>query len=75
MGTIEGPFPVETTYTWQDAGPGRTRMTLQNKGQPSSFASVAAPMMSRAMARVNRKDLARLKQIIESQEAPLDRVG
>jgi len=70
MGTIEGPFPMETTYTWQDAGPGRTRMTLHNQGQPSGFATIASSIMSRAMSRANRRDLARLKQVIESLEAP-----
>ena len=68
MGTVEGPFPMETTYTWQDAGIDRTRMTLRNQGQPSGFARLAVPMMSQAMRRANRKDLARLKQIIEFQE-------
>src|SRR3954470_736663 len=41
MRTSEGPFPMETTYTWADAD-GGTRMTLRNRGEPSGFAKVAA---------------------------------
>ena len=67
MSTAEGPFPMETTYTWSDAGDGATRMTLRNRGEPSGFARVAGPMMARAVRRANRKDLARLKQILEDQ--------
>jgi uncharacterized membrane protein len=65
MRTAEGPFPMETTYTWEPAGPHATRMTLRNRGAPSGFASVGAPMMVVAMRRANRKDLARLKQMLE----------
>jgi uncharacterized membrane protein len=65
MASSDGPFPMETTYSWEDAGDG-TRMTLRNRGQPSGFSSVAAPLLERAMRRANRKDLARLKEVLEA---------
>ena len=65
MSTAEGPFPMETTYEWEDAGAGATRMTLRNRGEPSGFASVAAPLMARAMRRANEADLRRLKELLE----------
>ena len=65
MSTAEGPFPMETTYTWADAGVDATRMTLRNRGEPSGFAKVAAPLMAGAMRRANRKDLERLKSTLE----------
>jgi uncharacterized protein YndB with AHSA1/START domain len=68
MRTSDGPFPMETTYTWGPAGDGGTRMTLRNRGNPSGFARVAGPAMEKAMRRATTKDLARLKQILGSAE-------
>ena len=66
MSTSEGPFPMETTYAWSDAGDGATRMTLRNRGEPGGFKKIAGAAMARAMRRANEKDLARLKAILES---------
>jgi uncharacterized membrane protein len=66
MSTEEGPFPMETTYTWTDTPSGGTHMTLRNRGRPSGFARVGAPMMASAMRRANRKDLSRLKELLEA---------
>ena len=57
---------METTYTWQDAAGGGTTMTLRNRGGPSGFGKLAAPVMARAMRHANTKDLRRLKTILES---------
>jgi hypothetical protein len=65
MATAQGPFPMETTYAWEDAAPGTTKMTLRNRGQPSGFAAVAAPVMTLAMRRANEADLRRLKALLE----------
>ena len=67
MSTAEGPFPMETTYAWEDAPGGGTAMTLRNRGEPAGFARVAAPLMARVMARANRADLRRLKGILEAR--------
>jgi hypothetical protein len=61
MRTAEGPFPMETTYTWEPAGEERTRMTLRNRGEPRGFSRLAAPFMARAVRRANRRDLAALE--------------
>ena len=66
MSTSEGPFPMETTYAWTDAPSGGTRMTLTNRGEPAGFRGIAAPVIAVAMRRANRKDLQRLKAILEA---------
>ena len=64
--TSEGPFPMETTYTWRESVGGQTMMTLENRGDPSGFSAFVAPVLARAMRRANRRDLERLKAILES---------
>jgi ligand-binding SRPBCC domain-containing protein len=66
MATAQGPFPMETTYVWDDAAPGTTKMTLRNRGEPSGFAAVSAPVMTLAMRRANDADLRRLKALLEA---------
>ena len=66
MRTNQGPFPMETTYTWEELGAG-TRMALRNRGTPSGFSKLAAVAMVPAMRRANRKDRARLGEILEGR--------
>lgn len=65
MATADGPFPMETTYTWADAGPATTTMGLRNRGEPSGFAAVTAPILALAMRKANEADLRRLKALLE----------
>jgi uncharacterized protein YndB with AHSA1/START domain len=65
MRTAEGPFPMETTYTWTPTADGGTHMTLRNQGHPAGFSKLLAPFMAPAIRHANRKDLARLKSILE----------
>jgi uncharacterized protein YndB with AHSA1/START domain len=62
MRTDPGAFPMETTYTWQPLGDGKTRMTLRNRAPEGSEAR-------RAMRRANEKDLENLRSILERRQA------
>jgi hypothetical protein len=70
MSTAQGPFPMETTYSWDDAGEAATRMTLRNRGVPAGFAKIAAPVMARAMRRAMNADLRRLSAILQQSATP-----
>ena len=65
MSTSQGPFPMETTYEWQDEGDGSTRMKLRNRGEPAGLAKVSAPVMARAIRHANEADLRRLRGLLE----------
>jgi hypothetical protein len=65
MRTQQGPFPMETTYTWIALSRNSTRMTLRNRGEPSGFSRLTAPFMASAVRRANRQDLAKLKAVLE----------
>jgi uncharacterized membrane protein len=66
MRTAEGPFPMQTTYTWTAVNEGTTHMTLRNAGQPSGFPKMISPLIELIMKKANQKDLKKIKEILES---------
>jgi uncharacterized protein YndB with AHSA1/START domain len=67
MRTAQGPFPMQTTYTWADDD-GGTRMTLGNTGSPSGLSRLAGLFMAPMIRRETRKDLQKLKSILEGRQ-------
>jgi len=66
MRTADGPFLMETTYTWTMVDEQSTKMTLRNRGEPKGFSKLFAPFMARMMRRANNKDLQNIKRILEA---------
>ncbi len=66
MRTTEGPFPMETSYYWSARSDTETRMTLRNRGEPIGWSRFVAPFVELATRSANKKDLRRLKSILES---------
>jgi len=69
MRTLQGPFPMETTYTWESISEDETRMSLRNRGTPSGFSRLFAPFMARAMKKAIQKDLEKLKELLERDKS------
>ena len=67
MRSAEGPFPMNTVYTWHAVGSQVTHMTLRNHGEPAGFSKLMAPLMRFAMKRAMNQDLAALKALLESR--------
>ncbi|WP_458112938.1 SRPBCC family protein [Arthrobacter sp. R1-13] len=66
MRTAQGPFPMQTTYAWTPEGTTSTRMVLRNTGSPAGFSKLAGAVMAPMMRRAMRKDLRKLKEVLES---------
>ena len=69
MRTSEGPFPMETSYTWEPHA-GGTRMTLRNRGEPAGFSKFLSPFLSMAMKRANQKDVRALATLLQERGSP-----
>ncbi|MGB9033898.1 MAG: SRPBCC family protein, partial [Paeniglutamicibacter sp.] len=68
MRTAQGPFPMKTTYTWEDVGTS-TRMVLANTGEPAGFSKAAGFLMAPMMRRAMGQDLRKLKALLEAGAA------
>jgi uncharacterized membrane protein len=66
MQTTNGPFSMETTYIFETIDANTTKMKLRNRGRPSGFSKFFSPFMERMMRKANKKDLQRIKKIIEA---------
>jgi hypothetical protein len=67
MRTAQGPFPMETTDTWEATSAGNARMTLRNRGAPAGCSTLAAPLMAVSIRRADKSDLARLTALLEAR--------
>jgi hypothetical protein len=65
MSASSAPFAMETTYTWEDAQSGGTKMSIRNRGGPTGLARFASPVMALQVRVATRRDLQRLKEILE----------
>jgi uncharacterized protein YndB with AHSA1/START domain len=70
MRTAQGPFPMETTYTWSALDAASTKMTLRNRGGAGGMMRLFSPLEAIAVRRANRKDLERLRTILEHPGHP-----
>jgi uncharacterized protein YndB with AHSA1/START domain len=67
MSTVDGPFPMETTYTWTAVDDSTTKMTLRNRGGATGLMGLFGPLEAIAVRRATKKDLLRLGAILESR--------
>ena len=67
MKTADGPFPMETTYTFNAKNTDITLMAIRNKGIPTGFSRLLQPFMRIMMKRANNKDLRMIKSILEKR--------
>lgn len=66
--TEEGPFPIETALSFADAADGAaTDVTLTTTGEKKG-SKAANRILERTMSRTARKDLERLKKLLEAGE-------
>ena len=66
MRSVKGPFPMEVSYQFEDAGEA-TVARIHVKGEASGFFKIASPILAQGVKRNITKDLKMLKHRLEAQ--------
>lgn len=64
MRSVKAPFPMQVTYSFDDA-PGGTVTSVRVQGEPASMYKIAGPMLARQTRRSVGSDLRTLKNLME----------
>ena len=67
MATVSGPFPALVTYTFEDAGPARARVTIRNQGGKGVAFAIFGPLIGQMVNIRVRGDLSALKSAVERE--------
>lgn len=67
MKSVSGPFPMTTRYSFRSLDEQTTRVTIQNTGGPKGLSRLFSRFIAWMMKRANRKDLKRLKELLEEK--------
>lgn len=62
----DGSFPLSTTFHWNSIDENTTIMTIINLGKPKILSTIISPFMSFIVKYLNRKDLKKIKRILEN---------
>ncbi|MDH4111593.1 MAG: SRPBCC family protein [Actinomycetota bacterium] len=65
MHSIESPFPMRVTYSFEDA-PGGVEASVRVQGEPAAMYRVAGPLLARQVRRSVSRDLRTLKELMEA---------
>jgi hypothetical protein len=69
MKSVVAPFPMHITYTFEDAGDGATRVRNRVRGGEGRVFSISSPLMAPLVKRNVRRDLERLRDVLEDANA------
>jgi uncharacterized membrane protein len=65
MRSVEAPFPMQVTYSFNDAD-GATLTSVRVQGEPASMYKLAGPLLAARVRRSVAQDLRTLKVLMES---------
>lgn len=66
MRTVEGPFPMVVTYSFQDAGEGVTLVSVRNEGGAGLVFTLLQPLIGWMVNSRVKGDLALMKRVLEA---------